>query len=906
MPVNILGKLRKAFVGTQGIVDSADVEVNNTDLVGVLTGATNNQTALNRLDGTGIGAEIFTFTGAYSAQSTNIDEWFGGKQLVRMRCTSRGSSPTGSLAFDLPGTSALNTAFNQLVARGIAERIEFNIEYTGATDSFVNIRPRVSPSPQIMGITNIIVRSGVVATLEITRSSGTISSYIFTSISQIAAPGTGTFDALKLINPATTIWDASSGGQLPTSGVVKGNAYKVSNAPADGSGRFGEVMQNGDWVVWEGETFTDWATEPHAWFVLAAHDVRRITALEQDFLTDVQTTAVSDRNSVIRGEDYAVSAGEIRIKLYDSVANYTAEDLNTTGQIDQFTQASNATGIVAIRLSGTQSTLASVLPNLYVYANEILLGNMDRDFTHRGDFATESDYTLDQSFNYTANSVIKVFFGELVDRYNLPNLDVFESNLSDTLQSRINTNYGTSELPPALAALNNQADIFNITHTDYRSNNSHIYLSGTFSILKNQPAAFPTTTGKFVNEIVGSSITVDEPTQLTSVQDVSNLTNNVMTGAGISGNSFGINPFDQNNWRMVIGGWMYYDTLPTSFTPILRVMERGSSNYRDIFGIGSAGIIFKQRATTGSTIATSIRHPIYTDGTGAAGGLTNPSLTSGNLSVTFRIYEADSYFVQVQGKLGGSLQGGEAQTYVVTNINTSQAESTINFNLGAGTQTVKFQYDAASTIYGGSRHLITVSVDSIIAGLDELEIDILSAPTSVNVSTGNTYTDVNISEGHTAARRLMRYIASFRSVNGLEDGALECVLTFFGYDLNGTPAVFDENTFNLLYPALDLNWNDLVYAGQGIHQNVQGFFLNPDTPLLEFPRHNTLRNWIANYDTKTTQWCWGNVHGPSQDAEVVHFNEFVNFSNFILTSPNNTKYRLLVDNAGTLSTEVVT
>ena len=913
MTIPVIGKIVKGFVGSQGVLDSQNVEVDDTNLVGVLNGVNDTLSALSRLDGTGIGADIFTFTGAYSAQSSNITEWFGGKQLVRLRCTGRGSSPAGSLSFDLPGTTALNTAFDQLSALNISERIEFIIEYTGATDSFLNIRPRISPSPQIMGVTNIIVRSGVTAMLEITRSNNVISSYIFLDIGQISAPGTGVFDSLKLINPSTTVWDASTNGSLPTSGVVKGNAYKVINAPSDGSGRFGEVMYTDDWVVWEGETFTSWSAEPHQWFVISAHDVRRITALEQDFLTDVQITPVSDRNSVTRGANYADTAGEIRMKIYDSVGDYSAADLNTTGDIDEYTDTTGRVGVLAIRLTGTQSSLASVLPTLYVYNEDgggtfTKLLNLDRDFTHQGDFTGESDYVSDANITYNANDTLRIYIGTDIDRYNAPNLDINEDNLSDDVQSKLNTNHPDSGLNEALTALSNQARVFNITHTDYRSNNNNVYLANSFALLKNAPTTFPNTAGAFANEITGGAFTVDDPANVTTIQDVSSLTNNVMTGAGIANQGFGINSPDQNNWRMVIGGWLYYDTIPVSFTPILRVRERGEVGtvYRNIFGIDSNGIVFKQRATTGTTVNVSIRHPLYTEGEGAAGGLTKASITSSNLSVSFRVYTAETFLVQATGRLSGVLVGGEGHDYTITNVNNSQAETTQNFDFGGNTQSLKIKYDASSTLYGGSEHIITITADSLISGIDEIEVDVLSAQTAVTTSIGNTYSDLFISEGHAAPRRLMRYIASFRSVNGVESGNLECVLTLFGYDSNGNPRVFDENTFELLYPALDLSWDDIQYGGTGIHQNIQGFFLNPDTPLFEYPRHSTLRNWLTSYDRKSNQWCWGNIHAPSQDTEAVSFPEFVNFPNLIfIDTATGERVSFSIEN-GAVKTEVIT
>ena len=460
-------------------------------------------------------------------------------------------------------------------------------------------------------------------------------------------------------------------------------------------------------------------------------------------------------------------------------------------------------------------------------------------------------------------------------------------------------------LPAPLLALNNGANVFAITHSDYRSNSPHLYLNNAGAVLKNAPTVFPNTAGVFANEITGSAASVSDPDPVTAIQDPSTLTSNIMTGAAIVNDTFRITPNDETNWRVILGGWLYYSSLPSSYQSILQIKERSSTSMspvlRDIFGMGPNGITFKARATTGSTVNTGVRHLLT-----STNGLPLEELSGATLSTSFRVYSARTFGIQIVGRNGGALVGGELQDYVVTDVDVSQAQSTINFNLGAGTQSVNVQYDASSTRFGGSQHIITVSVTSIIAGLDQLDVDILLPSTTVATSSGNTYNDLTISDGHAASGRLMRYIASFRSVNGVESGNLQCVLAFAGYDSLGRPTIFEENTFDLLYPALDLNWDHLIYGGQGVHQNVQWFVLNGDTPLFQYPRHSTEDDWLSHYDRKADQWCWGNVHGPSQDTEAVHFNEFVEFSNLILVAPNGTKYRLGVDNSGNTVTTVVT
>lgn len=439
---SILYKIKPFQQGDQ-IADASDITLTGT-YNGALNGAAVVEDGMERLDATGIGAETFQFTGNFSAQSSNINDWFGGKQLVRLRCTGRGSVSSGvTLLFDLPGTTALNTAFDQLAAAGVAEELFFIIEYTGGVTNQLSIRPRSSPSPQIFGTTNIIVRDGVAARLEISRTGGVISDFLWTSITLATNTTGGTLDSIKLINPTVAIWNAADTSNLPSANVAKGNAYRVANVPGGSGTVLDEVMQNGDWVVWEGETFTSWTATPHQWFVLAAHDVRRISALETEFLNDVQVTTESDRNTIMRGANYADSAGEIRLKIYSTRGDYSAADLNTTGDIDVYTDPADQSGFLGIRLTGNQAALASTLPTLYVFSedgsgNFTRLLNLEEDFSFEGDFGAESDYLSTEPISYGANNSLRIYIGTVVDRFNAPNLDINESNLSDSVQAKLN------------------------------------------------------------------------------------------------------------------------------------------------------------------------------------------------------------------------------------------------------------------------------------------------------------------------------------------------------------------------------------------------------------------------------------------------------------------------------------
>ena len=900
---------------TGELADADQILVDQTGLTGLVLNASNVQAALSRLDATGLGTPIFTFTGNYAAAAANISEWFNGQASRHLQgATGQGNALR---TFDLPGTSALNTVFDSLVASGLPELYRLTISYLGGvagtsiTTNRLLIRPRSSPSPQIDGRASVTLAHGDTVTFEISRTSGTISTYNVVSEGRLQGSPAG--DTLDDIQLRTETWNANDGGVLP-SVVLQGYAFRVANAPTDGSGRFGEVMYDGDWVVWSTATFTQWSDTAN-WFVIAAGDVRRLTLQGQQFLEHVGTKTVT-----VRGADYAVQAGEIRIGLYSGT--YDPVDLNNNAPIDAYSGTSdflNAT--VAVRLNGTNATLAAVLPTLAMYVEDVqgvfsFIGNLSTDFTFEGNFGSESDYTLNTTYNYRAGDILRIYvtseseFNTISDYQAVDNIDngaLAELKLDSETRRKLNATGPNFDLPPALQALDNQARVFSIGHSNFRTNNSHVYLNNAAVALKNAPTTFPNTAGAFVNEITGSVASVSDPSPVTAIQDVSRLSGGTMTGAGITGAQFDFSLPDEYDWRVIIGGWMYYPSLPTTYEPILQVPERfiGSTIHRDIFGMGPGGLTFRNRTAIGSAENQSIRHPLVT-----TTGLILQSLTASTLTADWRVYTSGTYLVQVTGYNGGSLVGGQGQDYVVTAVNQDQAETTLNYQIGAQAQAVKFQYTASRSLYGGRAHVLTISVDSLVSGVDELRIDVLAAPGTIVATTNNSYGSTTLSDGHAAANRLMRYIVSFRSVDGLESGILEAVVGFYGYDSNGNPQYFEENTINLGYQAADLEWNVLRYGAPsgslGVHQNIQTMVLNPDTPLVEYPRHSTINGWLSSHDNKQNDWLWGNIHGPDQDTEAVYFPEFVNFPNLILESPNRTRYRLTVADDGALTTVLVT
>lgn len=872
---SILYRIRAALQG--GFVAVArEVEL-LASYVGVLSGVNNTETALQRFDGTGIGAAIFRFTGAYSAQAANISEWFGGKQLVRMRCIDSGTGPSvsGAVRFDLPGTSALNTAFDQLVTAGLAEQITFIIEYTGDSDDFLQIFPRVSPSPQIANTTSIIVRTGVAATIEVTRSSGTISDYVFQAIGAVGAESNLAAGGVRLINPTSAVWDASANGPLPTVGVEQGNAYKVVNAPSDGSGRFGEVMQNGDWVVWEGATFTAWSNTPLQWFVIPAHDVRRISALEQDFLTDVSiTTPVSDRNTVVRGANYADTAGELRLKIYENDTDYTAADLNTTGDIDEYTNNAPITGILGIRLDRTSTQLTTPLTDLYVYVENpdgtfVLLGNMDRDFAFRGDFGGESDYTSINNIVYITGQTIRIYIGEALDRYSAPNLDITESNLSQAVQDKLNRDDtgGVSDehrlatleskvaalfpLTPDVTDLTEFADIFSPAQTsqivdvtagyslmaDYRGDTTRYEQSGvTYDATGTNVVRYSGLTSD-LRRAFGFKVTAPSDKTLLSLVDGSTLIPYVdMTAAG---------NFRVNNYQFAT--------------------EPGTNIRNEIhFLTRSAGV--ERLDPNEATVSTFIITEFPTGSTGR----------SRTIQIDLESYDEN----------GNPRQSGHLASIQLPAGNTPQARQTlvepvpITFgNVPNVTISYELRQSASDFV-----------IDFRLVSSDSPQI---SAIRLTNVATLLNYTSASTTS------RTDRWVA-FSDLGGTYTftGEAELLISFQPF--------FDGNITSIV---------GVVRESDGtVVQLNDDRSLLPDVSTVEIPDDIDFRTFLADHyfrhsdlaslvTRSNTQWVYGLA--LLRDISEFRITGELDFDSIILIAPNDTRYRLTVDNLGVLKTEAV-
>lgn len=880
-------------LATMGTLAASSVTVSDTNLTGVIQGSANAQTALERLDATGIGAPIFQFTGSYSAATANIAEWFDNRALSRVRGIGSGSgSGNGVFTFTLPGATDLNTVFDQLVTEGLPEVFRIVIEYTGGEASagfFQNrltVVPRSSPDPQIAGTTNVNLRRGQSTTLEITRTGSTISNYIFVAVGLVSAVSGATLDDIELQNPRNFQWDASAGGTLPTV-VLKGYAYRVINAPSDGSGRFGEIMQDGDWVVWEGDTFTSWDAEPHQWFVIAAHDVRRISALENDFLSEVQvTTPVSDRNGVLRGANFTDTNGSINIKAYATQGDYSPGDLNTSGDVTERTITPAQTAFLGIRLNGTLATLQSTLPTLYVYAEDSggefrILGNMNDDFAFQGNFGSESDYLSNNAFNFANNDVVRVYVTTRADRYNVPNLDISEENLTAAVQAKLNrTDGGSTDERARLLALESKMDaLFPLTPdvTDltgwgniYNTENSTstVTITDGYSLIADYRGAG--------TRYESAGVTYDDTG--TNVVRYTGLGDNLFRTFGFKVNA----PADQVLMWIVDGSELipYIDMTDDAGTGTYRVNHYTPSYVEDQRVTGETHLIStisgQSTLRAGSTDTATFTVTEYP---------TNATQTSRSIQIGLDVLVN-----------GSDTQGEHLQQLDIPDDDTAQASQTFNASIFLG------------PLYNNRSVNVTMSYEARVSGSDLLvDVQLITAPSDVTIRLRDVYTFLNYTAPATVARVDDFQVLNDGASNYQFTGANEIIITLHPFE--------DLNLINVVPVAINASGtiDQLNDVDTPISDNHFGSVEIPDQTALSgfefrtfapehFLRHSDLSNLLTD---RATQWCYGLAALRAVTEHAV--TEAVDFtSGVVLISPNSTRYLLTVDNNGTLKTEVAT
>jgi len=495
-----------------------------------------------------------------------------------------------------------------------------------------------------------------------------------------------------------------------------------------------------------------------------------------------------------------------------------------------------------------------------------------------------------------------------------PTVKIDDDNLPNAMRDAIYHNEYT--LPSSLEALANQARVFNFDNVDFTSNYNHAGISTMYAYLKNEPngvdgsTTYPIQSSDFVNEITNSEVTATPPSDLFSVyiprlvsgqldNGVDVFTNGALTGAGIVNNSFIVNTGDSANHRIVFGLWFDKPDSTTN-TGLFRIKNNADTSFHQILNITNNQLVARRLASAGGTSTRTVDHSLYTTSGGITFTFSGAAIASEGI---WRVYEARTYTINARLIANGNDEGSTTLSYTISNINTSQGDVSHTLSFGNGhTQEIRVSYAANTTLYGGPGHTLRVGIDEL-ADNQNFDIDHIlmsvTYETTETVTTSPVYEDVLLSRGRILPGKLHKVLGVIETSDGTIGGDVRLKLTFGGYNAGGNFTVYDENLVSLDFPASDLDFSQLRFGGNNcVIQNIQGLSLNTDTPPSQFPTHPQLRDWMLHYDNKERDYVWDNATAPQRDIQAVYFPENVNFDNFVQVSPDGSRWRMSVTDAG--------
>lgn len=420
--------------------DGEFIQFDNTNANGLLNATTNINDALKEIDNTGFGSSVVDITENFTASQSNATSWFNRE----IRTAS--SLSNGDYTLTLPSLADINSAKNS-ISSNVPVKI-MAAHFGGTSSSLLENKLTVLPhssGPAIFGrSTNIVLGYSDCVTV------------LFNSTENhweiIQGPGStssSNSNSLNNIELQDETWDASTTGNLPT-GVSKGYAYQVVNAPTDGTGRFNVSMENGDWVVWKADTFSSWSQTPVEWFVLPGHDVKRITVEQSKFLSQIQESTVN-----AKGVNYD-TIYNVKFRLYTDETEYSVSNFDTTAQEGSYTDTDASYGaIIYISIETTQTQVNSDAENLNVYLTHqngsVLLYNFNDRFTYVETNGAITYWKSNLHHNYEATDTLNLFLNYDVDSFTINNLNIApnltdnlieETKLSQTVREKLNLNAG--------------------------------------------------------------------------------------------------------------------------------------------------------------------------------------------------------------------------------------------------------------------------------------------------------------------------------------------------------------------------------------------------------------------------------------------------------------------------------
>ena len=459
-------------------------------------------------------------------------------------------------------------------------------------------------------------------------------------------------------------------------------------------------------------------------------------------------------------------------------------------------------------------------------------------------------------------------------------------------------------LPESLQLIASQSRIDNLTNTDFVSENPHVGIGNTFAILKNDPdgsagtPTYPISANGFINEIANSNVTLTPPTDLSriffptlivgsepSVLDrTSSETDGAMTGASIVQAPFEINFPSEENFRMVVGFWIYFES-ESSNAPLIEFRRANDNVFEEVIGYNEGNLTHQNKNDDAMPDVTrSVSHRL----TENRGNSIHSFSGQGAGEAIYNVYETQTYTIRATLIVSGTSNGEATHSYSITNLNQDIADQTVTLTFSgtpggvSHTQNIRVRYEALTRPYARVGHNLYIAIDQLADNvnfnIDELRVAVEYSTTETIPGPTSTFTPETV-PGLVIGNRRRRMIFEFMKQPNNDN--MRALYSIDG-NIKGT-IDFNYQLFRYKFNSIRLNNNP-----HSVMQNVQGFLLNDGLPTAQSPSINDLAGYLSAHDTKDTDYAWDNVSAPSQDVNELVINENIILPNLSVTKQDNT------------------
>ena len=580
---------------------------------------------------------------------------------------------------------------------------------------------------------------------------------------------------------------------------------------------------------------------------------------------------------------------------------------DNTGSINDYSpEVTNTDGIIPL----FQTQLISILVDSNITISNLAMagGNQNIAVTQQiptlidgyNQYSTTLPSAVDPTGNPLNNIVSLVGTIDTIEADGLSStVKIDDDNLGTDVLTLITGSQNI--LPEPLQLFASQSRVDNLSNTNFISENPHVGIGNTFAVLKNEPdgsdgtPTSPISASDFINEITDSNVTLTPPTDLTRVffpsiiagnmptlfDGTSFETNGALTGASVVGAPFELNFPTDENFRLTLGFWLYFES-ESSNAPLIEFKRANDDVYEEVIGYHEGNLTHQNKNDDSVPDTTrTVTHRLTEEN-----GLEVQQYTgSGTSSGAFRVNTARTYTIRAQlrfpGFAGGEDAGSDTHDIIISDLNTDIGNTNVTFTFtdptfGTNTHTFTYNYESITRPYEGAGHTLNIQTTNVATLNPDAVIDITVEYSTTETIPGHTstFTPENVSGAVIGSRRRRRLIFEF-----MKHPTTDNMRVLYSIDGQTRGTIdFNYQLFRYTFDSVRVNNNP-----HSVMQNVQGFLLNTETIAAESPSVDDLAGYLTAHDTKDTDYVWDNVRAPNQDIEEIVMNENIVFPNLSVT-----------------------